>query len=71
MRKQQENFKTDGELNVQTGWKLISLIEVMLCSGQNLSITKGNDSLIMQKRLMVLVHCTLPHQDLPTNEVSS
>ena len=41
--------------------KLISLIVLMLYSGQNLSITKGNNFSIMQKRVMVLGHCISPH----------
>ena len=36
-----------------------------------LSITKGNKSYIMQKRVMALVHFTSPHRDLSNNEVSS
>ena len=50
--------------------KLISLIVLMLYSGQNLSITKGNNFSIMQKRILVLGHCISPHQDLSINEVS-
>ena len=51
------------------GCKLISLIVLMLCSRQNLSIIKGNTSSIMQNSVMVIVHCTFPHRDLSTNEV--
>ena len=41
------------------------------CSGQYLSITKGNNSYIMQMEVMVIVHCTSPNPNLYTNEVSS
>ena len=42
----------------------------MFCSGQNSSITKGNNFLIMQKRVMIFVHCTSLHRDLSTSEVN-
>ena len=53
------------------GCNLASLIVIMLCSGQYLSITKGNNSKIVQNIVMVIVHCIFSHRDLSTNEVSS
>ena len=44
-------------------------VNVMLLS-KKLSITKGNSSYIMQKRVMVLVPCTFSHRDLSNHEVS-
>ena len=57
--------------SLDKGCKLISLIMLMLCSVQNSSITKGNNLKIMQKIVMVLVHCISPHRDLSTIEDSS
>ena len=66
----------------EKGCKLISLIVLMQVDFSNnvnamlwtkkkkISITKGNNSFIMQKRVMVLVHCTSPHRDLPNYELS-
>ena len=51
--------------------RVASLIVLMFCSGQNSSITKGNNFSIMQTRVMVLVHCISPHLDLSTIDVSS
>ena len=50
---------------------LIPLTAFVLCSGHKFKykIAKGNNSKIMQKRVMVLVHCTSSHQDLSNNEV--
>ena len=53
------------------GCRLISLIVLMFSSGQNSSITKVNNFWIMQKRVMVLVHCISPHPAISTIEVSS
>ena len=47
--------------------KLISLIVLILCSGQNSSIAKGYYFLIMQNSVMVLVLCISSH--LSINEV--
>ena len=44
---------------------------VMFRTNLKHEINKGNYSLIMQKRVMVLEHCTSPHRVLSTNEVSS
>ena len=48
------------------GYKLIrvSLIVLIICSGQNINTQKGNNFYIMQKRVMVLVHCISPHRAL-------
>ena len=57
---------------LEKGCKLISQLMLMLCPGhKKISITKGNNSYIMQKRVMVLAHCTYPHRDLSNYEVSS
>ena len=70
--KSRESVETIDALQIK-GFKLIhvSVIVLMLCSGQNISIPKANNFYIMQKRVMVLVICTSPHRVLNTIEVSS
>ena len=54
-------------MHVRNGLQ-VDISELMLCSGQNASITKGNNSLLLEKRVMVVIHYTFPYQNLATNE---
>ena len=51
------------------GCKLIFLKVLVFCSGQNSSITKGNNFLIMLKRVMVHIHQISPHRDLHVSNI--